>query len=82
MPKRSAISLTKSVIYLQDATWFFRRGIERARDLGFSPELLQQAFWDTLGSKSPFAVFCAKVRFGLEALTHEIQDQDRFWDHF
>lgn len=60
----------------------FRRGIDRARDLGFSPELLQQAFWDTLGSKSPFAVFCAKVRFGLEALTHEIQDQDRFWDHF
>ena len=47
----------------------FRRGIDRARDLGFSPELLQQAFWDTLGSKSPFAVFCAKIRFGLEALT-------------
>jgi len=58
MPKGSAISLTKSVIYLQDATWFFRRKIDCVRDLGFKPEPLQETFLRN-------SVFKFAVRFAI-----------------
>ena len=51
-----------------------------AVNVHFPPKLTSRGFaaFDTLGSDLPFAALCTKVCFGLETMTQEAQNRDRF----